>query len=47
MNIKIGIINVPKHDNKHDLIYFVTYCLRYQHGVLFVVHKEATVLANK
>ena len=20
MNIKIGILNVPKHDNKHDLI---------------------------
>ena len=24
MNIKIGILNVPKHDNKHDLIHFVT-----------------------
>ena len=24
MNIKIGILNVPKHGNKHDLIYFVT-----------------------
>ena len=24
MNIKIGILNVPKHCNKHDLIYFVT-----------------------
>ena len=21
---KIGILNVPKHDNKHDLIHFVT-----------------------
>ena len=25
MNIKIGILNVPKHDNKHDLIHHVTY----------------------
>ena len=24
MNIKIGILNVPKHYNKHDLIHFVT-----------------------
>ena len=24
MNIKIGILNVPKHGNKHDLIHFVT-----------------------
>ena len=24
MNIKIGILNVPKHSNKHDLIHFVT-----------------------
>ena len=24
MNIKIGILNVPKHDNKHDLIHFIT-----------------------
>ena len=24
MNIKIGILNVPKHCNKHDLIHFVT-----------------------
>ena len=24
MNIKIGILNVPKHDNTHDLIHFVT-----------------------
>ena len=27
MNIKIGILNVPKHDNKHDLIHFVTLSL--------------------
>ena len=26
MNIKIGILNVPKPDNKHDLIHFVTMC---------------------
>ena len=25
MNIKIGILNVPKHGNKYDLIHFVTY----------------------
>ena len=25
MDIKIGILNVPKHDNKHDLIHFVTH----------------------
>ena len=24
MNIKIGILNVPKNGNKHDLIHFVT-----------------------
>ena len=24
MNIKIGILNVPKHDNKYDLIHLVT-----------------------
>ena len=24
MNIKIGILNVPKHCHKHDLIHFVT-----------------------
>ena len=24
MNIKIGILNVLKHGNKHDLIHFVT-----------------------
>ena len=24
MNIKIGILNMLKHDNKHDLIHFVT-----------------------
>ena len=24
MNIKIGILNVPKHDNEHDLIHLVT-----------------------
>ena len=24
MNIKIGILNVPKHGNKHVLIHFVT-----------------------
>ena len=24
MNIKIGILNVSKHCNKHDLIHFVT-----------------------
>ena len=24
MNIKIGILNVPKHENKYDLIHFVT-----------------------
>ena len=24
LNIKIGILNVPKHCNKHDLIHFVT-----------------------
>ena len=24
MNIKIDILNVPKHCNKHDLIHFVT-----------------------
>ena len=24
MNNKIGILNVPKHGNKHDLIHFVT-----------------------
>ena len=24
MNIKIDILNVPKHGNKHDLIQFVT-----------------------
>ena len=24
MNIKNGILNVPKHGNKHDLIQFVT-----------------------
>ena len=24
MNIKIGILNEPKHCNKHDLIHFVT-----------------------
>ena len=27
MNIKISILNVPKHCNKHDLIHFVTGCL--------------------
>ena len=27
MNIKIGILNVPKHCNKHDLIHFVTVCI--------------------
>ena len=27
MNIKIGILNVPKHGNKHDLIHFVTILL--------------------
>ena len=27
MNIKIGILNVPKHGNKHNLIHFVTVCL--------------------
>ena len=25
MNIKNGILNVPKHSNKHDLIHFVTH----------------------
>ena len=25
MNIKIGILNVPRHDNKHNLIHFVTH----------------------
>ena len=25
MNIKNGILNVPKHGNKHDLIHFVTH----------------------
>ena len=25
MNIKTGILNVPKHVNKHDLIHFVTF----------------------
>ena len=24
MNIKIGILNVPKHDNKYDLNHLVT-----------------------
>ena len=24
MNIKISILNVPKHCNKHDLIHFIT-----------------------
>ena len=24
MVIKIGFLNVPKHDNKHDLIHFIT-----------------------
>ena len=24
MNIIIGILNVPKYDNKHDLIHFLT-----------------------
>ena len=24
MNIHIGILNVPKHGNKHDLIHFIT-----------------------
>ena len=24
MNIKNGILNVPKHGNNHDLIHFVT-----------------------
>ena len=24
MNIKTGILNVPKHDNKQDLIHFMT-----------------------
>ena len=24
MNVKNGILNVPKHGNKHDLIHFVT-----------------------
>ena len=24
MNIKIGILNVPKHGSKYDLIHFVT-----------------------
>ena len=33
MNIKIGILNVPKHDNKHDLIHFVT-ILETQPGVV-------------
>ena len=28
MNIKIGILNVPKHWNKHDLIHFVTATLQ-------------------
>ena len=27
MNIKIGILNVPKHCNKHNLIRFVTSAL--------------------
>ena len=27
MNIKNGILNVPKHGNKHDLIHFVTYSM--------------------
>ena len=27
MNIKIGILNVPKHRNKHDLIHLVTLCI--------------------
>ena len=26
MNIKNGILNVPKHGNKHDLIHFLTKC---------------------
>ena len=28
MNIKIGILNVPKYSNKHDLIHFVTISLQ-------------------
>ena len=28
MNIKNGILNVPKHGNKHDLIHFVTVNIR-------------------
>ena len=34
MNIKIGILNVPKHCNKHDLIHFVTpakFCFKYMY----------------
>ena len=28
VNIKIDILNVPKHGNKHDLIHFVTLVFR-------------------
>ena len=33
MNIKIGILNVPKHCNKHDLIHFVTLWVWYSLGI--------------
>ena len=29
MNIENGILNVPKHGNKHDLIHFITVIHRY------------------
>ena len=37
MNIKIGILNVPKHGNKHDLIHFVT-CLLAVHRILYHIY---------
>ena len=38
MNIKIGILNVPKHCNKHDLIHFVTPRFRDVRFVIFDRH---------
>ena len=43
MNIKNGILNVPKHCNKHDLIHFVTQ----EHHPISQEGVEAAVKAMK
>ena len=44
MNIKTGILNVPKHCNKHDLIHFVTVSLLSKDPVLKTCLLYSTLL---